>query len=465
MDKRKLGYGLRQVAAYGALVTLGLLSIGCSKKATPATTNETPTMTVWQSDFTLDSVEQAIDELDAKTVVIKQRQLKPDIFESRSVDAIAGDEAPDVWIIPDDWLEDHRNKLVSIPDNFIQPDKKKPEAPKNIHEYFQQNYASFVNDRLLTNDGALGFPGPVKPLVLFVNKDLLSQTFDRWRKEHPNSSIEERSAISKLLSAPITTWNDLVTIVKLITLRDGTNIQVSGIGLGTANNVPNLTEIFALLDYQQGNDFIDIAKQVALFNGFITQSDGIIRYPGRDALSFITQFADPTKDTYTWNATMPNAREAFLAGKVALILDYPDFAGVIKQQKKRVQYEQYPVPQLLTESNPVNVVRYYIVAPTKASADYSKAITVANGLVSANNIGQLARGINGSYTPYKARLSQDKDVTRLFTGARFVYKKHHAEFDTIMSRMIDDVSVRGQAVDVVVNQAANDITALLQRND
>lgn len=465
MTKSKLGYGLRQVAAYGALISLGLLSIGCGKKATPAASTETPTMTVWQSDFTPDSVEQALTAVGAKKVKFAPKQLPATTFESHSVDTIAGDEAPDIWLIPDDWLEDHRNKLVELPNALVAPVKNQKDSPANLQEFFKQNYDGYINDRLLTQNGAIAFPGPVKPLVLFVNKTLFSEAYQRWNKANPTATSDAKTATRKILNSPLTTWDDLTAAVKLITQKDDDNITIAGMALGTANNVSNMTDIFALLDYQQGNDFVDIAKQTALFNGFITGSDGNTRYPGRDALTFITEFANPASDVYTWNANMPNARKAFLDGKVAMLIDYPDFQNVIKQQPTKLQTDYMPIPQLLVESKPVNVVRYYLIAATKAAASPDRAITLANGLAGKQVVGNLVRGVSGSFSPYKASLSNDKNTTRMFTGARFVYKKHHLEFDAIMNRMIDDVSVRGQAVDVVVNQAANDITALLQRNE
>lgn len=455
---------LKGALTYVALFSLGFLSIGCGPEAETAT-NETKTLTVWQSDFTADSVEQALDQVEAKTVVLKNQSVKKNLFESLSVDNIAADSGPDVWLIPDDWLEDHRNKLIELPNELVQADSKNKEAPTNLQEYFKANYDSYINDRLLTENGAIAFPGPVKPLVLFVNRQLVSQAYQRWDQANKTASNTERDRVRKLLSSPLTTWSDLTEAVKLITQRSGDTITTAGIALGTADNVPNSTEIFALLAYQQGNNFVDIAKQVALFNGFVAESDNQVRYPGRDALAFMTQFAKPGTDVYSWNNSMPNARQAFLDGKVALLLDFPDFETVIKQQSKRIDYNYNAVPQLLTDTEPVNVVRYYLIAATKGSVDSGRAVTLAQSLSSTNKINVLTRGVSGSYSPFKEQLEKDNNTKKQMGGARFVYKKHHTEFDTIIARMIEDVSVRGQAIDVAVNQAANDITALLQRNE
>ena len=77
--------------------------------------------------------------------------------------------------------------------------------------------------------------------------------------------------------------------------------------MGAIDNVPYGTDLLTLLMMQNGSIMVNPATKKVEFND----------PAGLQAVSFFSSFADPKKTSYSWNADQPNARDAFLKGKVA----------------------------------------------------------------------------------------------------------------------------------------------------
>lgn len=467
----------RTVLAVSCVATLGVLAVGCSQPAS-STPQETalPVMSLWHSDFRADAIEGTVGGIGAETVTLTARKLDPTIFETKAVDSIAADEAPAVWLIPNDWVPDHLNKIVTIPNDFwVSEDAT---GPQTTLENFKENYYDYlVDDLTLVNYEVVpdidveqaasteirfaGFPGPIKTLVVFKNQSLFANAYQTWRNSHREAPDEEQNHIRQILTKEIKTWDELVEASNLLKSIDGTNVKTAGIAMGTANNIDQADDIVQLLTFQQGGRIVNAVEKIALFDGFEKTADGRTIYPGREALSFYTSFSNPNNSNYSWNNGMPNARQAFLEGRVAMLIDYPEFDEIIKQQEKRVSFEIAKIPQLYEETEPVNFATYYVFTVTKASQDQVKAGFFARNFTEDVNLRGVARGLVNSTAPRKNMVGGGVNDQQVPT-ARTVYKLHHDKFDATYKEMIDDVAIGGESVENAVNRTADLITRLLQ---
>ena len=71
-----------------------------------------------------------------------------------------------------------------------------------------------------------------------------------------------------------------------------------------------------MLMLQSGTPIVAVDSTGKLSSALLAQSSSGIN-PAEEALSFFTQFADPSKDIYSWNRALPSADSAFLAKNLA----------------------------------------------------------------------------------------------------------------------------------------------------
>jgi len=451
---------LRTTVALSAVLVVGGLAVGCGKEAPADAVSETkPLMSVWYTAFREDNLKGMVEGMQTENTDLTSRRFPFDTFETRSVDAIAADEAPDVWLIPNDWIPDHLNKLVTVPDDFW--NEKDAGGPETVSAHFKDQYPAFVLKDLQGEDGRFaGFPGPAETLVLYQNTDLFSQTSEEWRQAHPEATEEEAFAFQQAISNDIVTWDDFTRVAQLVTKRNGTAISRSAAALGTSGNISYANDILQLMIFQQGGSVVDSVKRVSLFNNYEKRIDGQTYYPGKDALAFYISFSNPSSPNYTWNSSLTNSRQAFLDGKVAMLIDYPEFEEEILQKQVDISYRVTAVPQVYKDKDHANFARYYVATVTKSAKNQRLAATLAKQLV-IDAGANLANGWPGSSSARKEELTGDISSNQLAT-AHTIYKRHHALFDQTFSEMIDDVAVRGQTVDNALNRGAERITNILQ---
>jgi multiple sugar transport system substrate-binding protein len=97
-------------------------------------------------------------------------------------------------------------------------------------------------------------------------------------------------------------------------------------------------------------------------------------YPGADALSFYTDFADQTKESYSWNDTLPNSLDMFMSGNLAIMFSYDYDLATIKAQAPKLNFSIAPLPQI--EGNPptnINFANYWVEVVSKKSPNVDVA--------------------------------------------------------------------------------------------
>lgn len=452
----------RTVFSVCAVLGVGLLAVGCGQQAGETPVEEKPTLTVWYSNFREDTMKRLVDDKQTENSTLISRRFDADKLEPLAVDNIAADTSPDVWILPNDWIPDHINKFITIPDDFWNETELGGHATTTAN--ITQKYIPAIATDLIGEDGRVaGFPGPAQTLVLYKNRTLFSETYNEWLQNNPDASQEEVFNIQRILTQDIVTWDDFVAASNMITRRGpGGDVTRAGAAIGTAANVAFANDIVQLMMYQQGGKVVDSVKRIALFNIFEKRADGQTYFPGKDALTFYTSFADSSNKNYSWNASFSNSRQSFMDGKVAMVIDYPELEDVIIQNKTSISYEKKAVPQLYKDRDQANFARYYVAAVTKASQNQRLAAALAK-VVMIDGGSSLIGGWSGSSTPLLDNSTSSSDINlKQLQTAKTVYKRHHILFDQAFSEMIDDVAVRKLTIDNAINRGAERITNILQ---
>jgi len=238
--------------------------------------------------------------------------------------------------------------------------------------------------------------------------------------------------------------------------------------LGTATNVSSAANILSWLMMQNGATMIDEAKNQAIFNARHKTEDGQAYYPGISALEFYTSFANPAKQTYSWNSSMPNSIDAFLNSKAAMVLA-PSFQVKmlqVKSQSKtpKLQFDVAPAPQI-KDGITVNAATYFAEVISKNCENPDAAWDFLTFLSSKENMQK--------YHEATQRPPSRKDLVEGFANeqyygvfsvqapsAKSFYKVDSNEVNRIFIEMITSVN-NGEKVKDAIDKAASETTKLM----
>mgnify|MGYP001603748682 FL=1 len=229
--------------------------------------------------------------------------------------AIATGSAPDLVLASQEELLSLQKFLTPIPLTTL--------SARVFSDTFVQGADIFT----APGAGYWGIPFLADPLVLFSNRAILA---------------------SKGVARPPATWEALVGLVPNIAVLTPSRQVTRGlIALGAYDNVRNARGVLSALFLQQNIPVSGYAP-----GGFLSANLGASsvgsRAPGPSVLGFYTQFADPSKVSYTWNASLPNSQQMFLAGDLALYLGYASEARYFSAANPNLDFDVSPLPQPAT---------------------------------------------------------------------------------------------------------------------
>jgi multiple sugar transport system substrate-binding protein len=209
-------------------------------------------------------------------------------------------------------------------------------------------------DVILEDNKIYGLPLSVDTLAMFYNKDLLN-----------NAGISE----------PPKYWNrEFLQSVKKLTKQDPKRGLIqSGVAMGGSTNIERFTDIISLLMIQNGATMIDENGKTSfhLIPSFARESG---YNPGLEALRFYTDFANPTKESYSWNSEMNNSLEMFISGNLALMFGYAYHIPAIKAAAPKLNFSVTKFPQI--EGSPptnINFANYWVETVSKKSQNKNEA--------------------------------------------------------------------------------------------
>ena len=349
--------------------------------------------------------------------------------------AIATGSAPDLVLASQENLLALRRFIVPIPSQTLSP-------------------ATFTNTfigegRLFAAaDGYYGLPFLVDPLVLFSNRIILS---------------------SDGIAKPPATWEALTGLVPNVAkLTPARQITRGLIALGAYDNVRNARGILSSLFLQTGVPLSSRSASGTLSAslGENAANNGVSS--GEAVLGFYTQFADPSKISYTWNASLPDSQQAFLAGDLALYIGYASEARFLKAANPNLDFGIAPLPQPATaRTKSVYGLAYALMIPAgakNASGAYQIAALLTN---SAKQVAAAsATGLAPTVLNELASAPADPAAAVAYAEALYAngwLSPAPADTDRIFSGMIGSVIQGRSTLAVALASAERALSALLQK--
>ncbi len=290
-------------------------------------------------------------------------------FEREFVEAKADNRAPDLLLLPHELVFTQRARLAPLPpDSFS----------------LRQFRDTFIDagDLLTDETGILALPLVVDPLVMYYNKNLLAEAG---------------------LPAPPRTWTEFkVKTMTLTTLDSRRNITRSAAALGETRNIAHAKDILAMLFLQAGNPIV--ARPAAVGGTYVSQlnqSFGTVLKPAVAVLDFYTQFADPARPNYSWNRSLPEARQAFIRGQTVFYFGYGSEYVTITRENPHLAFDVASVPQPASsadrpeETNLPKLVlgRLLSVAAVRGGPKVNAAAAAAMAFSSAGPVSALSQAL------------------------------------------------------------------------
>ncbi|MFA7662354.1 MAG: extracellular solute-binding protein [Patescibacteria group bacterium] len=346
------------------LLILPICGFSCTGGTTETVEIPKVNLTYWRVWDSSDKFSEIISAYEAKYpyVNITYRKLRYEELDQALLEAWARGTGPDILSIHNTWVDKYLSDIEPMPAE-VSMQKTQMTGPswRQRQEIVTQkknmpttndvktNFVDVVYDDIVRNGQIVALPLSIDSLVLFYNKDILN-----------NAGIAN----------PPLTWSDFNDMVKKLTVQDEKgNIIQAGAALGTANNIPRSMDILSLLMMQNGTQMMN--GNSAAFNQPSASDKGY--YPGKEALKFYTDFADPSKEVYTWNSSMADALEAFESGKVAFFFGYSFHLDDIKAKAPKLNIGVSTMPQIAGNLKQVNYANYWVETVTKKSTHQPEA--------------------------------------------------------------------------------------------
>ncbi len=338
-------------------------------------------------------------------------QKDPLTYNQELLNAMASGHGPDLFLISQDNVLSFSDKITTIPYSIVSQ---------------AQFTNSFIDEGsiFLTPQGSLALPFMVDPLVQYWNRDLFAGV--------------------GLGQAPAY-WNDFLNIApKLTSFSGGRTVSKSAVALGEWSNIANAKAILSTIFLQTGDKIVarnGEGTPVSVFGQTPEQAD---RNPAESALQFYSEFANPGKTTYSWNASLPKSTTAFISGDLGVYFGFASEYTAIAARNPNLHFSVALMPQLQGNVQHLTFGQITGLAISRTATNPNGALVVAQSL--SNQRAAAALAVAAFLPP--ARRDVQLDTSNNATMQVFVQSSlianswldpAPAQTDTIFKTMISSV--------------------------
>lgn len=343
---------------FAVLIFSGLLKIGGSSN-----TSNTPAgkVVIWGT-FSSPDIYKVFDETKDvnKDLIISYVVKKESTYQQDLLEAFASGTGPDLFFISPDMVEKNSGYIYKIPyTNY-------PE--KTFRDSFVDGASVYLD-----HDGVVAFPIAIDPMVMYYNKDILS-----------NEGIA---------SVP-QYWDELFTLSSALTKKknDGTILQ-SMVSLGRFDNITHAKDILATLLLQNGNPII--TTTTTGYSPVLNNNPASLAVsPIESVLTFFTEFSNPTMPAYSWNRALPNSIDMFTGGKLAFYLGSASELFKIQSVNPNLSFDVAQVLQTRGTNTKRTYGKIYALAVNKKSTSLTTAFGVAGLLTTGDSAKNFAVAVS-----------------------------------------------------------------------
>ncbi len=345
-------------------------------------------------------------------------------YSTKLAEAAASGKLPDLFMLRSDWLSRYMSYLSPAPRAVFTTDE------------YRKTFAPIIAHDLIRNEEIMAVSYGVPTLGLYYNTDMYAKAG---------------------IQAPPTSWQGLLDVNARLVSKSGAGIITSGVALGTAN-ISSAASILPLLMMQNGAIMTNTPPTQATF-----QNPDSTKYASSSrALDFYTSFAKPGKSSYSWSDGFGDSTKAFMAGKTAMIIDYPYRYLAIKSQAPKLNFKMAKIPQV-NGQNPINYSEYWAEGVSNKSSYPDVAWDFYNFMTSYEimNLYSIPTMKPASRLDL-AQSQQQNDIIGVFAEqvptAQSYYKGDGTDSDNAMLAMIN-TSLAGFDPAIAVRIASEKVTS------
>jgi ABC-type glycerol-3-phosphate transport system substrate-binding protein len=356
-------------------------------------------------------------------------------YQQDLIEAFANGKGPDLFIVTPDMIQRNNNFIYKIP----------------YASYPKKTFTdSFIDGAsiYLDNDGIVGLPLVVDPIVLYYNKDILT-----------NEGIVN----------PPKTWDELFTINSTLTKRENNGTILSSmIALGQYNNVNNAKDILATLLLQNNNPIV--RKNETSYVSVLNSNPMSLTVSPVDAvLTFFTQFSNPSNTAYSWNGSLPTSLDMFTGSKLAFYIGRASELFNIESVNPNLSFDITQIPQIKDSTTKSTFGELYAVVVSNKSTNMNSAFQVAGKLSTGDSAKSLS--VATSLPPASRALLSDKptDNSYLFTffNSALISKSwsdpDKNKSDLIFKELIENILSNRASMSESINKAQGQLDLLLKK--
>jgi ABC-type glycerol-3-phosphate transport system substrate-binding protein len=320
-------------------------------------------VTMWgpYDEVAMTTIIRQLSEDDKRLRQVTYVQKNADTLEQELTNALASGTGPDLYVLRDDYSVVDSPKITSVPYESF--------SKEQFDELFVEAAKPF-----LSKDGVLAVPLSVDPLVMYWNRDLLSAAG---------------------FAKPPVYWDELFEMARVITdcqdlnvgkstiegCDESRSIKKATVAFGEYANVLHGKEIVGMLIKQAGGPVTVRDSGGDLVPSLMART-GEVSQPAESALNFYTTFANPARDTYSWNRSLQPSRAVFAAGDLALYVGEASEAALIRRLNPNLNFGISPMPQIRNLEKSATGGHAYGLAVPKTSKNPQGALTIAYLLAS-----------------------------------------------------------------------------------
>ncbi len=332
---------------FGVLLVVGVLVFGGiipNPKAEQQKAVTRGTVTVWGTipAETMREITDIAQTTSGTDVKIQYTQVGLTVLDSALTEALAAGTGPDIVLLPEQSIVREQARIQMLPYTAM--------SERTFRDTFIQEGAMYLRP-----SGILALPVTVDPMVMYWNRDMFS---------------------TKNVVRPPAYWDEFLTLSSVLTERDNANnILKSAISFGDYSNVAHAKDILALLTLQTGNPLVALNSSTGTFSSTLGGKDN--ETPGfSETLRFYTDFADPLKPVYSWNRSLPNSKDAFLAQDLAVYFGFASELVDIQTKNPNLNFDVAPVPQVRNYPYKTSFAHMQAAAVLKASKQKELALSI-----------------------------------------------------------------------------------------
>jgi len=413
-------------AVFSVFVFSGTIKLGKDKKQT----GPQGTVVLWgtiRNEFISKALEDLNESNQAFTISYVQKSAEN--FDNELLEALASGTGPDLFFLTNDLAYHYKNKIFGIPYDVL--------PLVSFKTSFSSAAEVFVNSK-----GIMAVPIAIDPIVMYYNRSILD---------------------SAGIVYPPTTWDQFSELIPLLTKKDDNKkISKSTVGLGQFSNISNAKEILTAMFLQTGNNLV-VEKDGAFIStlGNLNQE-----YSIEDVLGFYTDFADPLKQVYSWNKSLPESRDFFSSENLAFYFGYASEKQSLLNKNPNQNFFVAPIPQIKGTNSKSTYAKVSGVAVSNHTKSFETALAAATSMAMSDFAEKYALAVGAAPARRDLLNKKQQDIFSVIFYNSALFAKSWldpspTDTDNIFQRMVDSILSNNLSIESAIKEAENKMSLLL----